>query len=104
METLPHILDGALAAMQGAKPMQGYLCCARAYVCFIGVTPKIRATLKKWAKSRGKIYQTEAAYGMRNALYIGYDNASGIECGKAQAFADYVKAQGVSCFADFGQD
>jgi hypothetical protein len=39
-----------------------------------------------------------------NAIYVGYDNASGGPLGKAQAMAEVLKAHGLSAYDDAQAD
>lgn len=106
---LPQInVDTLDAAWQDATAnagrMQGARACARCYVIFVGLDRAARQRLKNWAGFRNRIFQKDAAYGFGDALYVGYDNATGIEGGFAEALAAALKARGVQAYADFGQD
>ena len=88
--------------------------CGRVYVC-IGAygdilekdkgvkaankatTQEHRALVKAAAKSLKKLYQRKG-YGVTNALYIGYDNNSGIELGQGTAIANNLRALGIKAY------
>ena len=90
--------------------------CGRVYVC-IGAygdifeqneevktankptTRKHRALVKAAAEALRKRYQ-ERGYGVENALYVGYDNNSGVELGQGTAVAQNLKALGIAAYRD----
>lgn len=84
--------------------------CGRVYVCIstpggIFPTPEQESIgkahqegIKKAAKKLGKIFQAKSHYGDRNALYVGYDNASGYELGKGTAIVNYLMHHGITCY------
>lgn len=85
-------------------------CCGRVYVCIstpggLFPTPEQESIgkahqqgIKAAAKKIGKIFQTKSHYGDRNALYVGYDNASGIELAKGEAIVAHLKSYGIACY------
>lgn len=98
-------LDAAWAeAKDKVGLLAGARACARCYVIFVGLDRAARQRVKNWAGFRNRVFQKQAAYGFSDALYVGYDNATGIEAGFAEALARALKARGVQCYADFGQD
>lgn len=108
-----QVLTDALAASRkaSAADFKGARGCARAYVSlsnkdYSKLDRKQVAAVKFWAKGCGVIFQTKAHYGLSNAIYIGYDNATGLECAKAEAFAAFVNANSdtLKAYADFGAD
>jgi hypothetical protein len=90
--------------------------CGRVYVCLSpegGLFPtaeqeaqhkKDVAGIKKAAKALGKIYQTNGHGGLRKCLYVGYDNASGLELGRGTAIVAFLKANGIGCYRDENGD
>ena len=76
--------------------------CARIYVCI--ADPEHRKGIKAAAKRLGKIYQTNAAYGLRHVLYVGYDNNTGREMAYGKALAEHLTAAGISAYQDDGMD
>lgn len=101
------ILRAAFEQPAQAERISG---CGRVYVCIStpgGLFPSDQqiaegkahqAGIKKAAQKLGKIFQARSHYGDRNALYVGYDNASGVELGKGTAIVNYLKAQGITCY------
>ena len=88
--------------------------CGRVYVC-IGAygdifeqneevetankatTRKHRALVKAAAKTLHRLYQ-KRGYQVTNALYVGYDNNSGVELGQGTAIANNLKALGIKAY------
>ena len=88
--------------------------CGRVYVC-IGaygdileqneevktankaITQKHRALVSQAARELSLRYQRKG-YRVTNALYIGYDNNSGIELGQGTAIATNLKALGIKAY------
>lgn len=54
----------------------------------------------KAAKALGKIFQTKAHYGMKNALYIGYDNHDGRALARGTKVVEVLKAHGIGAYRD----
>lgn len=79
----------------------GARACGRVYVVIAEKAD--RSAARTWAKGNGKIW-TGAGGHVPNALYVGYDNASGIELGRGEAFAAQLKARGVSAYCDAMED
>ena len=76
--------------------------CCRIYVCI--AEKAHRRGIKAAAKKLGRTYQTEAAYGFRHVLYVGYDNNTGAEWGKGKALAAALSAAGVPAFVEMAGD
>jgi hypothetical protein len=72
--------------------------CGRVYVAVTTPDKFKLAAVKKAAKKLGKIFQTRSHYGDRNAIYIGYDNATGVELARGTAVVEALKAAGVECY------
>jgi hypothetical protein len=106
------VLADAFAAPVTAERPSG---CGRVYVCISSdassffATPEFREEskavqkahikgLKAACKALGKIFQTKSHYGDRNAIYVGYDNATGYELGRGTAIVNYLKSQGIDCY------
>jgi hypothetical protein len=73
--------------------------CGRVYISVCGDRAVINA-VSAAAKKLGIIFQRKAAYGMRNALYVGYDNADGRAMARGEAIAEYLKANGIVAYMD----
>lgn len=118
MESLVNALteSSAVAATARAEDFAGMVACARCYVCLSGpgyraLTKKERAAVDAWAKANGMRFQARGYYGLRDALYVGYDNADGDVIAKADAFAAAFRftktvdpAFSYSAHAEFGMD
>ena len=87
------ILRSALNAPYSTARATG---CGRVYVA---ISKEHRRGIAAAAKKLGARYwgkESQCPY----ALYVGYDNGTGIELGKGTAIADALKAAGVSCYRD----
>ena len=84
-------------AAAGASALGGFRSCGRAYVVIVEKAD--RAQARAWCKANRKIW-TGAQGHVPNAIYVGYDNASGVELGRAEAFALELKARGVVAYMD----
>lgn len=93
------ILRDAYAAVSTAERASG---CGRVYVCI--ADKKHRAGIKAAAKKLGKTYQTEAAYGFKYVLYVGYDNNTGVELGKGTKIANMLVMAGIDAFREEAGD
>jgi len=96
-------LDRAAAAAETAERAGGAQGCCRAYVVLVGLDRSSRQRVKNWAGFRKRIFTGREGH-VSDGIYIGYDNATGVERGKAEAFAASLKADGVECFADWTGD
>lgn len=84
------------------RPERGYGC-GRVYVSVSGDRPTINAVAAACRKL-GKIFDRKSYYGSRNAIYIGYDNSDGIALAQGNAVAEFLKAAGLSAYADAHAD
>jgi hypothetical protein len=96
-------LDQAAAAMDQAPRAGGAQGCCRAYVVLVGLDRSTRQRVKGWASLRKRIFTGRQGH-VSDGIYVGYDNATGIERGRAEAFAAALKAQGVRCYAEWVGD
>ena len=87
------ILRNALAQPYSTARATG---CGRVYVA---ISKPHRRGIKAAAQKLGIRYLGSESQ-CPNALYVGYDNATGIELGKGAAIADALKAAGVECYRD----
>jgi hypothetical protein len=74
--------------------------CGRVYVLISGSDRKLMNAVSAAAKALGLIFQRNAYYGAKNALYVGYDNATGRELAKGEAIAEVLKAKGIPCYSE----
>lgn len=94
------ILDEALAAARAASPERASGC-GRVYVCIMdrkhanGVKRALKATPMRPLRYIGNAYGAGG-----NALYVGYDNATGRELAHGTAVAAVLKAHGIDCYRD----
>lgn len=97
-EQILAALTSAFAVSPPAKigPTGG---CGRVYVSVTGDRATINGVAAA-AKKLGIIFQRKAHYGMRNALYVGYDNASGRLLAKGEAVAEALTAAGIPAYMD----
>lgn len=73
--------------------------CGRAYVIVGGDRATINA-VAACCKTLGLMFLRKAYGTSGNAIYMGYDNATGRELAKAKAFAATLKAHGLSAYDD----
>jgi len=73
--------------------------CGRAYVVMTCSKEEIKHVASA-CKSLGLMFLKKAYGTSGNAIYFGYDNASGRAVGKSMAFAEALKAKGLSCYDD----
>lgn len=78
---------------------QGYGC-GRAYVCLGKVDRKILNAYQGAAKQLNIRYLPEAYGAGKRALYIGYDNATGIQLAQAEAIAQNLVNIGLPAYHD----
>ncbi len=77
--------------------------CGRAYVCVSGDRKTVNAVAAS-CKTLGLMFLRKA-YGVGgNAIYMGYDNATGGPMARAEAFAAALRENGISCYADGASD
>lgn len=98
------ILDEALALRGTPERPSG---CGRVYVCLSSgwdASDEQKAAMKKHVagikKAAGSRFQARNHYGNRNSIYIGYDNASGVELGRGTAIVAFLKSKGIDCYRD----
>ena len=82
-----------------ASPARPIGCC-RVYISFDKDHAKGVAVA---AKTLGKIFQKKGNM-VSNVLYVGYDNCSGIELGKADAMISCFKVHGINCYLEYQGD
>lgn len=100
LDISPEAAKAAYAASVSAPRFTGPICCARAYVQF---SDKPSAAAVKALAKYGLRVMPRPSFRCK-ALYVGYDNATGIEYGKAEAIAAALSAAGISCYADADMD
>lgn len=91
------IMAEALRAAADAKP-EFRSGCGRVYVCIVD-----KAHVKgveKAAMAAGRRFLRKGYAGMRNVLYVGYDNATGKELAMGTAMAKVFEAHGIKCYRD----
>jgi hypothetical protein len=93
-------IEAAVAAGKTAPRFTGYGGCARVYVQISG--GRINAASVKLLATFG-LKVMPRAFG-RPAIYIGYDNATGADYGKAIAMAKAFTQAGVSAYEDADED
>lgn len=99
MPTLDYdaILQTAFAAADRATP-ERISACGRIYVCIVDKAHG--RGIARAAKKLGKIYQGRGHYGVTNALYVGYDNATGREFARGTAIVAVLVANGIRAYRD----
>jgi hypothetical protein len=93
-------MSAAMSAPWSAAPSCG---CGRAYVCVSGSAAEKRAIAAE-CKRLGLMWLAKAWGVAGPAIYMGYDNADGRAMGRAKAFAEVLKAHGLSAYADGASD
>lgn len=99
MNDMKQIAYDAVKAASEApyvSPGRGYGC-GRAYVSIDADKATINAIAAACSRL-GLIFQRKAHYGLRNAIYIGYDNADGRAIAKSQAFAAELNKRGIKAY------
>lgn len=75
--------------------------CGRVYV----TVPKEHAkAVAEAANKLGIIFQRNAHYGLRNALYVGYDNADGRALAKGEKVAEVLTEAGIKAYSEACSD
>ena len=92
-------IDLGMAAGKSAGRFSGYVCCARVYIQPVG---RVEAASRKRLEAAGLRIMPRAHNSP--AIYMGYDNATGVDYGKALAMAAVFNAAGFTCYADADQD
>lgn len=92
-------ITAAKSAPFTAKPVMGG--CARIYVGVFGVDRKTVNAIAAACKKADLIFQRKAYYGMRNAIYIGYEmGTTGAAYCKGEAFAAALSAAGIPAMVE----
>lgn len=87
-------INAALNAPVTPRPIMGG--CARIYVGVYGVDAKTLNAVAAVCKAKHLIFERKAHYGMRNAIYIGYEMGStGATYCKGEAFAEALAKAGL---------
>jgi|SRR5579859_2646184 len=84
-------------------PARGFGC-GRAYVCLGKLDPKTASAVAAACKKLGKIFQRKAYYGLRNAIYVGYDNADGKALAQSEAIAASLTTAGLPAYSEACSD
>jgi hypothetical protein len=85
------------SAFDAPVTMERGVGCGRIYV----VVDKEHAKgISTAAKKLGKIFQRTAHYGMKNALYVGYDNCDGRALSRGTKIVETLRAAGIGCHRD----
>lgn len=107
-ETIAAILTKAKPAPVTPNRASG---CGRVYVClsrpfdattlkYQKLDPRLVKAVEAAAARTGTIFQRKAHYGMTNALYVGYDNATGRELARGEMLAKLLTEAGVPAYMD----
>lgn len=92
-------IASALSAPVTVKPVYGG--CARVYVTVCGVDKKTVNAIAAACKANHLIFQRKAYYGLRNAIYIGYEmGTTGAVYCKGEAFAAALSAAGLPAYVE----
>lgn len=78
--------------------------CGRAYVAISAAQREIVNAVAAGCKALGLIFQRKGHRGMRNVIYIGYDNGTARELARAQAFAASLSAAGIPAYDEAQED
>lgn len=89
----------AAFALRPAPKTGAFGGCGRVYVVVSGDRATINAVAAA-AKKLGVIFQRKAYYGLRNALYVGYDNADGRALARGEAIAEHLTAAGIPAYSE----
>ena len=100
MEVLEAVTAAMAAPVGPAVPACG---CGRAYVCVRGERAEINA-VSAACKKLGLMFLRKAYGTGGNAIYCGYDNASGRPLAKAEAIAATLNAKGLRAYVDAVSD
>ncbi len=81
------------------KPARGYGC-GRAYVVLSSRNDrKTINAVSAACKALGLMFLRKAYGAGSNAIYIGYDNATGAELARSEAFAKELEKHGIPCYS-----
>lgn len=79
--------------------------CGRAYVCLSSENDrKTVNAVSAAAKKLGKLFLRKAYGAGNNAIYIGYDNATGRELARSEAIAKALTAKGIPAYSEAVED
>lgn len=113
-------IEKAISAGLSTYQTEARFGCGRVYVCISAYrdgnendpavekenkrrTKATRSAVAKAAQSLGKRYRTNG-FPVKHALYVGYDNNSGIELGQGTAIVKNLKALGVPAYRSEAAD
>lgn len=96
-------LEVAWNAARNAGYPRGLNGCGRVYVVLSELDRAARARVKKWAARRGRLFCGREGH-VRDGIYVGYDNASGIEASRADAIVENLKSLGIGAYAEYMED
>lgn len=91
------VLEAIKAAKDAPYTVDRASGCGRVYVTVGGDRKTINAVAAA-CKALGLIFQRKAYYGLRNAIYVGYDNADGRALARGKVFAETLRARGISAY------
>ena len=77
--------------------------CGRAYVCVCGSRATVNAVAAA-CRTLGVLFVRKNYGAGGNAICCGYDNANGRATAKANAVEASLKAAGIRCYVDHGED
>ena len=98
MQAALAAVDAALAAKASAAPARASGC-GRAYVALMGDKAQLKA-IAAACKARGVRYLPKPHGVGGPAIYVGYDNCTGVEVGQSVAMAGALNRAGVQCYDD----
>lgn len=101
IEISKAVAVAAAASMVNATRFTGPVACARCYVVLAG--GRISAATSRTLKSAGLLVTGRPGYSGK-VIYVGYDNATGVEYGKALRLAQSLSDLGVDAYADADMD
>jgi hypothetical protein len=93
-----QVLDFASWAEDKAERSAGYA--AHIFVAFYDLDRSAQNRIRNWAGFRRRRYTAGGprdGWPVKHAIAFGLDNFSGIERGRAEAFAAYLQGRGVKC-------
>ncbi len=99
---LNDVLKAANLAKSEATGGRVYGGCGRVYIVLMEV-PRSNSKIYKLFESHGFKFRSRP-YMSRKSIYMGYDNATGIEWNQAEAVAKVFKENGIDCYVDGDSD
>jgi hypothetical protein len=94
-----EVFEAVKAANLAAFSVGGASGCGRAYVVMTCEKEELKHVVAA-CKKIGLMFLTKAYGTSGNAIYIGYDNASGRTLAKSRAMAEALNARGLRCYDD----